>query len=520
MVDRFFGDLTPFTEAITACDEKIRESRIKYNKLVDEFGAAVDKMEKLRKQKSRTGSASIPLMNPQSLPLMESKPLEMLKTAPLDMLRPQDPLSMLMRKGSSDIEKAADDARSLSIRLDQVGQYSDDQLDKVNELYKASRIYIGRMTRQGRIMNDGLTDFGEVSIQPMEPMQIIDPYAFCFALLYLAEINDDLPWLYGACIGLMGEVVEALPWGIYEFDEIDDDIWCGNQMIAEEAKLPKSITIPEMYDRHYRMKGDGLDFPRSLVQIVYEETGCILPRNLHIYDERARMLGKYGIKGKDAATTLMLMSTIATARHSINALNMNADIDLILGDEREEDVQAEPTETVSNAAEESVDDLKAEIKRLKAALHASDKENRETKKTLASITATAEREHRELADLREYVFNEEREAEEPEATDTVAWPYDVQRDTVVFGGHPSWVRGIKGLLTGNIRFIDKDLISFDTGIVRHADVLWIQPNAMSHTMFYRIIDTARTYGKPVRYFTFASWAKSAEQVAEGDSNTQ
>ena len=39
---------------------------------------------------------------------------------------------------------------------------------------------------------------------------------------------------------------------------------------------------------------------------------------------------------------------------------------------------------------------------------------------------------------------------------------------------------------------------------------------MSHTMYYRIVDTARTYGKPVRYFGYASWAKCADQVVEGE----
>ena len=91
----------------------------------------------------------------------------------------------------------------------------------------------------------------------------------------------------------------------------------------------------------------------------------------------------------------------------------------------------------------------------------------------------------------------------------------VCKGTVVFGGHATWAKGIKDLLTGNIRFIDKDLV-FDTALVRHADVIWIQPNALGHNMYYRIVDTARQYGKPVRYFTYASWKKCAEQVAEGD----
>ena len=492
--DRFYETLAPFTEAVAQCDDELRESRVSYNKLVDEFSAAVDRAEKLRRQKPKT-PAVIPFAAPAKLNVFEMQ---------------RDPLSILGQGSKSDLDRAVDEALAISVRLDRVGTHSDELIDKANELYRNERTYVMHITRQGRIMNDGLTDFGQILVQPMEPMRIDDPYALCFALLYLAEADDDLPWLYGACCGFMGEVVEPLPWGIFEYDELDDDIWDGGRLIADDAALPKSVQIPDAYERKYRMKGGDFNFPRNLAQIIYEETGCVLPRNLHIYDSRAKMLGRYGIKGKDAASALMLMSTLAAVRHSSNDLNLDTDIDAILGEEEKKETPTAPIE--------SVDDLKAEIKRLRAALHASDKENRETKKSLASITAAAEREHRELADLREYVFNDERETDAPEGDkiDESCWPYSVQKDTVVFGGHPSWARGIRGLLTGNIRFIDKDMISFDAGIIRHADVLWIQPNAMSHTMYYRIVDTARTYGKPVRYFGYASWAKCAEQVVEGE----
>ena len=311
----------------------------------------------------------------------------------------------------------------------------------------------------------------------------------------------------------MGEVTESLPWGIFEYDELEDDIWEGR---AEEAELPKSIRIPETYSRQYRMKGDAFDFPRSLAQIIYEETGCVLPRNLHLYDSKAKMLGKYGIKGKDAANALMLMSTLGTTRRMTRALNLDGDLswldDTVENETAgEEEKQDQPEEATADAAA-----LKDEIKKLKAALHASEKESRETKKTLAGIKAAAEREHRELADLREYVFNSKQTEEEEAAPDeSYKWPYEVQKNTLVFGGHETWAKGIKGILTGNVRFIDKDYV-FDTGIIRHADVIWIQPNALSHKMYYRIIDNARIYNKAVRYFSFASWARCAEQVAEGD----
>lgn len=62
------------------------------------------------------------------------------------------------------------------------------------------------------------------------------------------------------------------------------------------------------------------------------------------------------------------------------------------------------------------------------------------------------------------------------------------------------------------------VLIFDTGLVKHAEVIWIQPNALSHPMYWRVLDTARTYGKPVRYFAFASWIKCAEQVLTWDQS--
>ena len=50
-------------------------------------------------------------------------------------------------------------------------------------------------------------------------------------------------------------------------------------------------------------------------------------------------------------------------------------------------------------------------------------------------------------------------------------------------------------------------------LIRQADTIWIQANALSHAYFYRIITEARKYDIPVRYFSFASAEKCAEQLA-------
>ena len=57
---------------------------------------------------------------------------------------------------------------------------------------------------------------------------------------------------------------------------------------------------------------------------------------------------------------------------------------------------------------------------------------------------------------------------------------------------------------------------FNINIIRSAERIWIQANALSHSQYYRIVDAARQYKKPVRYFTYASASKGAMQVMMTD----
>ena len=124
-----------------------------------------------------------------------------------------------------------------------------------------------------------------------------------------------------------------------------------------------------------------------------------------------------------------------------------------------------------------------------------------------------------MADLRELVFNREQneQTEEPEPEEKEdLFPYEVKKTTLVFGGHDNWLKSIKLLLTGDIRFISKDQDAFDAGMLRKAEVIWLQPNCMSHKQFYKVMDHARQWKKQVRYFSNVSAVKSATQVMEND----
>ena len=99
--------------------------------------------------------------------------------------------------------------------------------------------------------------------------------------------------------------------------------------------------------------------------------------------------------------------------------------------------------------------------------------------------------------------------------DNVAYPYTVQKSTVVFGGNETWVKALKPPLKGDIKFIAREM-KIDVSLVRYADAIWIQSNAIPHRSYYSIVNTARKLGKPIRYVTNASAVKCAKQIAEND----
>ncbi len=85
---------------------------------------------------------------------------------------------------------------------------------------------------------------------------------------------------------------------------------------------------------------------------------------------------------------------------------------------------------------------------------------------------------------------------------------------VIFGGHDSWNKAIRPLLR-NVRFVSKEA-SPQADIIRKADVIWIQTNAMGHADYRKIMETARAYRIAVKYFTSASAERCARDVVRVD----
>ena len=125
-------------------------------------------------------------------------------------------------------------------------------------------------------------------------------------------------------------------------------------------------------------------------------------------------------------------------------------------------------------------------------------------------------EHRELADLRDLVFNSaNEESVDIQDRKQIDFPYSPKKRTVVFGGHESWLKAIRPMLPG-VKFVDVANYGFNPEIVRNSDVVWIQNNCISHSQYGSIVRITRQYGIQLRYFAYAGAEKCAEQLAEWD----
>lgn len=60
----------------------------------------------------------------------------------------------------------------------------------------------------------------------------------------------------------------------------------------------------------------------------------------------------------------------------------------------------------------------------------------------------------------------------------------------------------------------------NANMIRAAETVWIQPNALSHANYYKIINIVRQNQIPVYYFGYASAQKCALQLAKFDGVEQ
>lgn len=365
-------------------------------------------------------------------------------------------------------------------------------------------------------------EFGQEIADIWVGFEIEDPYQFSFALLYLIDSGSDLPWMYFPGASMMMTCASTLPWGLLKYRMEPDGVWMHYDAASDEyipgfrkTELPKRIKLPNL-ENWYKMEYADVQDKNAhwqqrynLSQIIYEITGSIMPRNLERIYPAIPVLDRYGIKGKLALHPLIYcMSLLTETKHQNRGSRYYPEFKWIEAAPEEKKV---PEEETADDLKKRIAELEAEVKMLKSAAYDAGREVLAEKQRYAKLEEDRENDRQELADLRELLFHQDQEVyqTDSEAADIV-FPYHTERRIVVFGGHDSWAKEIKPKLP-DVRFIDRTMQP-NADLIRNADVIWIQHNAISHKYYYKIVNEARQYHIPVRYFAYASAIKCAEQI--------
>lgn len=335
-----------------------------------------------------------------------------------------------------------------------------------------------------------------------------DPYALCAAYLLLEREKDALVNLNCLTAVVIVCATRHLPWAQDDFEDRAEPFELG----GPNYRL--------RYEYHGPVEDDEEPPPSQLMseaQLFFNATGVVFPRNQKPSEDLICWFISQGVeeqRARELAWGAMFAYYTEAGEYGWQELDWPFDE----GDEEEEAFSAEPEESLSDSlpAEDhaaQIELLTRKVKELRGALHDAERAAGRMKDQLRTVEQKSEVDRAELAQLRETLY-QLRAGENPETEvsgSLVELPWQMKRRVAVFGGHDSWRKAVKPLLPG-ARFYDREDLP-NLNIVRGADVVWLQVNAMSHKYYDRIIDAARKNGIPVRYFGSASAKKCAVQLA-------
>lgn len=352
----------------------------------------------------------------------------------------------------------------------------------------------------------------------MSGFVVQNPFEICFALLYMLATNEQSVWLTKAGVAVITAASLLLPWydpdGEYEIDYEDDD-WDDKILVFNRNGWLDRAPVEERADYYHKKIGKW-----TLDQHIYRLCRGIVPVGFHPFSAEREVMRKDGVEEADMIADLsemMFLSSFQAGQLICGGYSLKQH-------DTEDDEKKVETADSEDGSDPDIHALQAELQEARKQVKELHKELYELRHETEVAQSKAEQElkslrmeHRELADLRELVFNQEHEHPEEleKPTKQIDYPYEPLKRTVVFGGHDTFLKAFKPLFP-SVRFVDARQLAFDTGVIRNADVVWIQNNCMSHPQYWKVVKACKVYDVQLRYFAYASAEKCAEQLVIED----
>ena len=367
---------------------------------------------------------------------------------------------------------------------------------------------------------------------------VADPLAICFALIYLLDHGDDIPWLFQSAGCVMNATCCSLPWCL----DRKEGRPTNNHVSSDWKPLFTLMSEPGADKKSDGINGVlGKNPDQRLAQVLYQLTGCILPTDFPSPSETCKELTLLDLSSAETAFVSGVAHTLYLSSRQARMSEETGDIENTDVDENED--ASDGTDGSDAGTEDAYFELDRRLSEVSNSYDALQKELLRAKQEIKNLKRTAAEdrkqyaanllkkdaevqrsrlEHRELVDLRELVFKNMNKDSSPDISHNkdsiIHYPYETKKRVVIFGGRASFRKKMKDYLP-TVRQVDIDNTAFNPDIVRNADVIWIQAACLMHRQFYKLINEARLYNIQVRYFKFPSADKSARQVVEDDQSS-
>lgn len=395
-----------------------------------------------------------------------------------------------------------------------------------NNLEQQNRILFQMQEEYNTRFNSFTQEVGEFPLMPHDHLgnrygnaiadcwsgfTVDDPYGMCMAFLLLLDEGSDLPWCYFPGVSIQTFYVSMLPWTRTKYCNSCDGIWEHYDSEIDAvvpgpgvAPLPKKIKRPDVdswYQLSYRNtanKSSDSQTLYNLSHILYETTGCIMPRNPDRYQSALETWSRYGINSKKANLNLLYcMSLLGEGKHRSEMTHLATGQNSFDAGTLPDDVQS----------------LQAELIRCREALQNAVTELSTEQRRHSELLERVSKREQEIQDLCHAVFH----TSDRNSTLGVKFPYRTASQIVIFGTDKLWLKQMEAMLP-DIVFLERwsrDAVD----LIRKADMVWIQPEHMSHGDFRSIVTEVRKFDGTLRLFPNNNISECAAMLAKADIAT-
>ena len=340
----------------------------------------------------------------------------------------------------------------------------------------------------------------------IETLDIQDPYYVIFGLLMAMDRNELFMYITAIYHQVLLSATFLLPWQIDCSKKIRELVL---ETIENGVKTDEFIRLNNGYKKYIKSNDeDDTETSMNMPQLIYGLTGMLLPREYLGTKTYSELLENFDVE--DTEYIKIIMSLLATHKHRLSDMQDELEGKVAKAIEKAED---KITEKQNAEISDKISKLKKELNEKISEGYKLSSERDDLKEKYEKLKTDYDNDMKELAQLREYMFNLQHE--ENVVEEELNLPINLKKRTLVFGGHDNWVGRLKEALRGDIKYYPPKY-SKSNELIANADIVYIQIKYISHTTYYWVIEYCKKFGVPFVCLNSSSSNICIKTIADND----